>query len=197
MPTRRSKRERVFCLVNAPRATRRPSHPARGAIMRASGVSAAGEMRFEDRTGPGVDAADDAGRLRPPLPVDARSALRQGDPRLEGVVRAGGIEDPASGSLSCRRQRPSGPGRADGGAVGPAGSDSGDAGPCFDQAVDPGGYAWWYVDAVSDDRRHGVAIIAFVGSVFSPYYAWAGRRDPWIIARSTSRSTGREARFGR
>jgi carotenoid 1,2-hydratase len=146
--------------------------------MRASGVSAAGEMRFEDRTGPRVGAADDAGRLRPSLSIDAGSALWQGDPRLEGVVRAGGIEDPASGSLSCRRQRPSGPRGADGGAVGPAGSDSGHAGPCFDQAVGPGGYAWWYVDAVSDDRRHGVAIIAFVGSVFSPYYAWAGRRDP-------------------
>ena len=53
-----------------------------------------------------------------------------------------------------------------------------DAGPCFDQAVDPGGYAWWYIDAVSDDRRHGLTVIAFVGSVFSPYYAWTGRRDP-------------------
>lgn len=42
----------------------------------------------------------------------------------------------------------------------------------------PGGYAWWYVDAQSDDGRYGLAVIAFVGSVFSPYYAWSGRRDP-------------------
>ena len=42
----------------------------------------------------------------------------------------------------------------------------------------PGGYAWWYVDALSDDGAHGLTIIAFVGSVFSPYYAWSGRRDP-------------------
>lgn len=42
----------------------------------------------------------------------------------------------------------------------------------------PGGYAWWYVDALSDDGRYGLAIIAFIGSVFSPYYAWAGRQDP-------------------
>lgn len=40
----------------------------------------------------------------------------------------------------------------------------------------PGGYAWWYVDALSDDGRHGLAIIAFIGSVFSPYYAAARRR---------------------
>jgi len=31
---------------------------------------------------------------------------------------------------------------------------------------------------LSDDGQHGITIIAFVGSVFSPYYAWAGRRDP-------------------
>ncbi len=42
----------------------------------------------------------------------------------------------------------------------------------------PGGYAWWYLDGLSDDGQHGITIIAFVGSVFSPYYAWAGRRDP-------------------
>jgi carotenoid 1,2-hydratase len=47
--------------------------------------------------------------------------------------------------------------------------------------VAPGGYAWWYVDALSDDGRYGLTAIAFVGSVFSPYYAWArgrGVADP-------------------
>lgn len=39
-----------------------------------------------------------------------------------------------------------------------------------------GGYAWWYIDALSDDGQHGLTIIAFVGSVFSPYYAAARRR---------------------
>jgi carotenoid 1,2-hydratase len=29
---------------------------------------------------------------------------------------------------------------------------------------------------LSDDGRHGLTIIAFIGSVFSPYYAWARRR---------------------
>ena len=45
----------------------------------------------------------------------------------------------------------------------------------FDGAVPSGGYAWWYLDALSDDRAHGLTLIAFVGSVFSPYYAWARR----------------------
>jgi carotenoid 1,2-hydratase len=43
-------------------------------------------------------------------------------------------------------------------------------GPDFALAVPSGGYAWWYVDGVSGDGAHGVSIIAFVGSVFSPYY---------------------------
>ncbi|MGF1455439.1 MAG: carotenoid 1,2-hydratase [Alphaproteobacteria bacterium] len=42
----------------------------------------------------------------------------------------------------------------------------------------PGGYVWWYLDGLSADGRHGITIIAFIGSVFSPYYFWAGRRDP-------------------
>jgi carotenoid 1,2-hydratase len=32
------------------------------------------------------------------------------------------------------------------------------------------------VDGLSDDARFGITLIAFVGSVFSPYYAWARRR---------------------
>jgi carotenoid 1,2-hydratase len=47
--------------------------------------------------------------------------------------------------------------------------------------VPPGGYLWWYIDALSEDGQHGLSIIAFVGSVFSPYYAWArrgGTADP-------------------
>jgi carotenoid 1,2-hydratase len=42
--------------------------------------------------------------------------------------------------------------------------------------VVPGGYRWWYVDALADDGRHALTIIAFVGSVFSPYYHRAHRR---------------------
>ncbi|MEM9758597.1 MAG: carotenoid 1,2-hydratase [Pseudomonadota bacterium] len=47
--------------------------------------------------------------------------------------------------------------------------------PDFSAAVAPGGYLWWYVDAVSEDRREALTLIVFVGSVFSPYYARARR----------------------
>lgn len=62
-----------------------------------------------------------------------------------------------------------------------AGGRGPDGAPRFDQAVPPGGYLWWYFDALSDDGRHGLTVIAFVGSVFSPYYALGralGRDDP-------------------
>ncbi|MEO0799071.1 MAG: carotenoid 1,2-hydratase [Pseudomonadota bacterium] len=65
-----------------------------------------------------------------------------------------------------------------GGVVWPVGGNEAMAGPRFDVAVGPGGYAWWYCDALSDDGNFGLTIIAFIGSVFSPYYAWSGRRDP-------------------
>ncbi len=51
----------------------------------------------------------------------------------------------------------------------------------FNRTVPSGGYAWWYIDALSDDGKTGLTLIVFVGSVFSPYYAWArrsGRPDP-------------------
>lgn len=43
----------------------------------------------------------------------------------------------------------------------------------FDQPVPDNGYKWWYVDAVSDDNKHALTVIVFIGSVFSPYYARA------------------------
>jgi carotenoid 1,2-hydratase len=41
--------------------------------------------------------------------------------------------------------------------------------------VASGAYLWWYIDALSDDGLHALTIIAFVGSVFSPYYRLARR----------------------
>ena len=48
----------------------------------------------------------------------------------------------------------------------------------FDYTPPKGGYAWWYIDGVSDDHEHAIVIIIFVGSVFSPYYAWNNWSDP-------------------
>ena len=45
-------------------------------------------------------------------------------------------------------------------------------------SVPPGGYAWWYIDGVSDDGNRSLSVIGFIGTVFSPWYAWSGRGDP-------------------
>jgi carotenoid 1,2-hydratase len=55
-------------------------------------------------------------------------------------------------------------------------------GPDFNQPIPQNGYAWWYVDAFSDDGQHGLTMIAMLGSVFSPYYKRArskGLGDPF------------------
>lgn len=49
--------------------------------------------------------------------------------------------------------------------------------PAFDSPVPDNGYRWWYLDAVSNDEKHALTVIAFVGSVFSPYYASAKTRQ--------------------
>jgi carotenoid 1,2-hydratase len=101
---------------------------------------------------------------------------------LASVVPQAGIAHQDSGSLSGGGQRPSWRRRSDGGDFGSAGGGGGPLGPCFEQPVGRRGYAWWYVDGLSDDGRHGITIIAFIGSVFSPYYRWSrlhGNGDPY------------------
>ena len=46
----------------------------------------------------------------------------------------------------------------------------------FDADVPLNGYRWWYVDGISDDGRHSLTLIAFIGSVFSPFYFSARQR---------------------
>lgn len=89
-------------------------------------------------------------------------------PPTAGVIKSPGLSNEAPGPVSHGRGPASGNGLADGGL----------AGPRFDIPVRSGGYAWWYIDALSDDKQHGLTIIAFIGSVFSPYYAWSGWRHP-------------------
>jgi carotenoid 1,2-hydratase len=52
----------------------------------------------------------------------------------------------------------------------------------FNSPVNSGAYAWWYLDALSDDGRFAIALIAFIGCVFSPSYFRARKRgsaDPY------------------
>ena len=122
------------------------------------------------------DAGHDAFGLRPGLPGERGGPLRAGAARLAGGLRPPGGAHAAPGAVRGGGQRASGPGGADGGALGPAGGAGGARGPRFDAPLPAGGYRWWYLDALSEDGRLGLVAIAFLGSVFSPYYAFARRR---------------------
>ena len=54
--------------------------------------------------------------------------------------------------------------------------------PNFNLDVAENGYAWWYIDGIADDALDGVPrsipILGLIGSVFSPWYRWSGRKKP-------------------
>ena len=122
--------------------------------------------------------SDDAERLRSAIPFDGRSALWTGLARVGGVLLPAGIVDTDPWALLRGRGDTPRRRRADGSTVGTARSRFATLGPRFDADVPPGGYSWWYIDAISDDGTHGLTIIAFIGSVFSPYYKASGRGNP-------------------
>ena len=95
---------------------------------------------------------------------------------IAGGVPEAGFAECSSAAVSGGGERASGSGRADGSAVGTPGGGEPVAGPDFSVTPPTGGYVWWYVDALSDDGAFGITLIAFLGSVFSPYYAWMRRR---------------------
>lgn len=125
---------------------------------------------------------DDADRLRAAVSGDGGGAVRSGLARLDSVVPPTGVAHPDAGTVSGGGQHTSRSGRTHGSDIGPAGRSVRAFGPGFDAPVTPGGYAWWYVDGLSDDGQHALTLIGFIGSVFSPYYARArrrGRADPY------------------
>lgn len=95
----------------------------------------------------------------------------------------------------------------------PIPSQPGEHEPRFDVPVPQSGYRWWYLDGLSEDGACGIVIIAFIGSVFSPYYFRARSRGPadpenhcainvglyrpqgklWAMTERSSRSLSRSA----
>ena len=144
--------------------------------MRATDIRHAGAMRPANPAASGCDASDDASGFQPDVSGHRRRVVRPQLARMDGLFPASGSTNQNSGPVPDGRQHAYGTGRADGGLVGPVGSSQPDRGPDFSRVVPPNGYAWWYVDALSDDGQNGITIIAFIGSVFSPYYAFARRK---------------------
>ena len=123
-------------------------------------------------------ASDDSERFQRFVSSDRRRPVWDGHAWIDGFVQTSRIEDAHTGSVSGRWQRASRSGSTDGSDFGSIGSGESAAGFRFDRIVPSNGYAWWYVDALSDDGLHGITVIAFIGSVFSPHYARQRRRSP-------------------
>ena len=149
--------------------------------MRSENSSDAGALRPQDHDAARLCQSDDTGGLRSPVSRHGRRALRGGFARLEGVVPPTWDAQPSAGPLPLRGQHASGTRLADGGDLRPDVGRELDRGLGFDAPMAPHSYRWWYVDGLSTDGQHGITLIAFLGSVFSPYYAWDrrfGRADP-------------------
>ena len=62
--------------------------------------------------------------------------------------------------------------------------------PRFDIRVEKNGYAWWYIDGISKDGTKAISIIGFIGSVFSPWYKWSGRKAQMLAKEYKAKGGG-------
>lgn len=140
-----------------------------------------GEMRPLHQGGNEYHGDDHAARFCQALPRNQRLTLWPSLARLGRIFCASYGEDTGARSLPGGRQRASRSRGPDGGDFRSIGGRPHPLGFAFDAPITRNGYAWWYLDAVSDDGLQALTVIAFIGSVFSPYYALAryrGRGDP-------------------
>lgn len=138
---------------------------------------------------------NDRDSVRVDVPGQPRRALRPVTTSPECQPEASDSPLGQARPLSGRRGVPSGRGSPDGGALRQACGRSDLERPHFGLQVAPNGYAWWYIDGISDDHSRAISIIAFIGSVFSPWYRWSGRRDPHNHVCINVATYGRGGRF--
>ena len=132
----------------------------------------------ELRQASGTGGADHTAGVRPAFSRLDRLPLRAEPARHDGGLPASDSAHADQRPLSGGGRHPSGGGRADGDNLRTARGRGDLERPFFNLDVPPNGYAWWYIDGISDDGSRAVSVIGFIGSVFSPWYRWSGRRDP-------------------
>lgn len=113
---------------------------------------------------------DNSQRMAPPVSALGRNDLRTSQQTMGQQSQENGCQDSHQGSLSSWRERTSESRYTDDCHQRSSSSQSVDPRLCFNRRLDPHGYQWWYIDAISDDGDFSLTIIAFVGHVFSPDY---------------------------
>ena len=123
-------------------------------------------------------APNDATGLRGSFSSVGRVTLRAEPKGNDGNSETAEMHNQIEQPLSGRGRGTSGGGHSDGNSLRRARGRRDDKAPNFNIDVPPNGYAWWYVDGVDPTSGRAISIIAFIGSVFSPWYKWSGRREP-------------------
>ena len=125
-----------------------------------------------------ADEHHDTSDLRGPVSRNAGRALRPDAAWDDSKPAAPNRDITDREPLSCRWGHAPGCGCANGDTLREARGRGDLARPNFNVDVGPNGYAWWYVDGLSDCGTRAVSVIGFIGSVFSPWYRWSGRKCP-------------------
>ena len=135
-------------------------------------------LRPSFRQATGTRDADNTGGFQRPVSGEPRVALWAKPARAHGRDEATTGPNGHGGPLPDGGRGTSGRGDTNGHTLRPARGRGDQGGPQFHLDVPPNGYAWWYVDGISSCGTKAISIISFIGSVFSPWYAWSGRKDP-------------------
>ena len=151
--------------------------------------------RAELHTAPTAEHTDDDRGFRADVSGLGRIPLRAIPAWNDGGLRASNRQNENQGTIFGVRGSSSVGRGADGDTLRQACGRGDLERPHFDIEVPPGGYAWWYIDGVSDDGKRAVSVIGFIGSVFSPWYAWSGRGNPGNHCCINVATYGRGGRF--
>ena len=137
----------------------------------------------------------DAKRFQQLISSYRRFPLRAEPARNDGNFSTPQMRDFDKQLISGGRRSASWGWGSNGNALRPASGRGDDKEPNFNLEVPPNGYAWWYIDGVEPNTGQAVSIIAFIGSVFSPWYKWSGRKKPQNNVCLNIATYGKKGRF--
>ena len=163
--------------------------------MASSDHAADGATRDEFQPDADYANSDDAPSLRSDVSRKHGRAIRPDAARADSGSQPTNSPNLDSEPVSGRGRNAPGGGCANGDTLRPARGRGDLERPNFNVQVGPNGYAWWYVDGLSDCGTRAVSVIGFIGSVFSPWYRWSGRKNPQTHVCINVATYGRGGRF--
>ena len=138
----------------------------------------AGTLRASIHSRTRQKRSDDADAVRTAVSSFGRLPLRAEPTWNDSGLSATDLPHGDIRPVSRRRRGTSRGGGADGDPLREARGRGDLERPNFNVSVPSNGYAWWYIDGISDGADRAISIIGFIGSVFSPWYRWSGRKNP-------------------